>query len=54
MIHSFEWAFKDAPLTLTPALSWSLAYLLMAGLLLAARWVTVPDEEDGSTGETPN
>lgn len=42
--HSYVWDFKDVPLNLSPAWTWSLAYLAMAAILFVCQWLTVPDE----------
>ncbi len=40
LMHSFTWAPKDAPMTLSPAWQWSIAYFLMALIFFSARWTT--------------
>ena len=44
LIHSYTWDFKNTPLSLSPAWTWSIAYLVMGIVLLACRWLTVLDE----------
>lgn len=44
LIHSFIWDVKDTPLSLSPAWAWTIAYVVMGIVLLACRWLTVPDE----------
>ncbi len=44
LIHSFGWDFKDTPLSLTPAWSWALAYLVMGSILIVCKYITEPDD----------
>lgn len=43
-IHSFIWDFKDAPMSLSPAWPWVIAYGAMGLILLVMRALTVVDE----------
>jgi AGZA family xanthine/uracil permease-like MFS transporter len=42
-IHSFVWDFKDAPMSLHPAWPWVIAYAAMGSVLVAMKFLTVPD-----------
>jgi AGZA family xanthine/uracil permease-like MFS transporter len=44
LMHSYRWVFGDTVLHLAPAWPWALGYLMVGVVLLAARWVTVPDD----------
>ncbi|RZA21144.1 MAG: NCS2 family permease [Proteobacteria bacterium] len=44
LIHSYVWEFKDTPLSLSPAWTWTIAYCVMATILFVSSWLTVPDE----------
>ncbi len=47
LLHSYRFTPADTVVSLTPAWPWVAGYALMAGVFLAARWLTVPDEADG-------
>ena len=42
MMHSFDWAFKDAPMVVTPAWQWCFGYLAMGAIFMVAPWITQP------------
>ncbi|WP_428381088.1 NCS2 family permease [Nevskia ramosa] len=48
LMHSYRYTGADTALALTPAWTFVYAYLAAAGVLLAARWLTVPDDTASS------
>ena len=44
LMHSFRYTGADTSLSLQPAWPFVMAYLAAAGVLVAARWLTVPDD----------
>jgi AGZA family xanthine/uracil permease-like MFS transporter len=44
MMHSYRFTAADTVVSLAPAWPWAGAYLAMAGIFLAARWLTVEGE----------
>jgi len=44
LMHSFRYTGADTALNLQPAWTFVSAYLVAAAVLLAARWLTVPDD----------
>lgn len=44
LMHSFRYTGADTALSLQPAWTFVMAYLAAAGVLVAARWLTVPDD----------
>ena len=46
LLHSYRWTPSDTVLLLAPAWPWAIAYLVMAGCFVLARWVTVPVDEE--------
>ena len=44
LMHSYRYTGADTALNLQPAWTFVYAYLAAAGVLLAARWLTVPDD----------
>ncbi|TAN47296.1 MAG: NCS2 family permease [Methylococcaceae bacterium] len=47
LMHSYRWTPGDTALSLTAAWPWVQAYAAMSLVFLAARWVTVEDDEAG-------
>ena len=43
-MHSFRYTGADTSLSLQPVWPFVMAYLAAAGVLVAARWLTVPDD----------
>lgn len=50
LMHSYRYTGADTALALTPAWTFVYAYLAAAGVLLAARWLTVPDDSRPAGG----
>jgi AGZA family xanthine/uracil permease-like MFS transporter len=44
LMSSYQWVGNDTALALKPAWPWTLAYLCMGLIFLAARWLTEPEE----------
>ena len=47
LMHSYQFTPGDTAALARPALPWAVGYGLMAAVLFLARWVTVPNDEDG-------
>jgi AGZA family xanthine/uracil permease-like MFS transporter len=54
LLHGFRWTASDVVLDVVPKWPWSdpwaIGYLAMGALLLAARWITVPEPEGAGHG----
>jgi AGZA family xanthine/uracil permease-like MFS transporter len=46
IIHSYRWTPADTVIDLSPAWPWAAGYAVMAASLLAARWITRPEDGD--------
>ncbi|MFQ5671375.1 MAG: NCS2 family permease [Acidobacteriota bacterium] len=44
LIHSYRWTAADTALSLTPAWPWAAGYAGMSLCLVAARWLTLPED----------
>jgi AGZA family xanthine/uracil permease-like MFS transporter len=40
LMHSYQWTFGDAAVSLSPAVPWAIGYALMGALLVIAPWIT--------------
>ncbi len=47
LMHSYAFTPSDTVIALTPAWPWAVGYAAMAVVLIAARWITVPDDTGG-------
>lgn len=47
LIHSYGWTQADTVMVLAPAWPWALGYLIVALVLLSARWLTIPPPGEG-------
>ena len=51
LMHSYRWTSGDTIVSLTPAWPWVAGYVLMGAIFFLARWLTVPQEDIGKSGE---
>jgi AGZA family xanthine/uracil permease-like MFS transporter len=53
LMHSYRFAAGDTVLSLSPAWPWAGGYAAMGLVFLAARWLTVAEEEGGPDENQP-
>ncbi len=51
LMHSYRWTAGDTAASLAPAWPWVAGYVLMGAIFFLARWLTVPQEDIGKSGE---
>lgn len=47
LTHGYRYTFGDTAVDLSPAWPWAIGYAVIAAAMLAARWITVPDDRAG-------